>query len=95
MEIKYIYLIVIGAMSLLTFLLFALDNAIAVGSIPFDTRIPEYALLVCMALGGGLGGLCGMVVCTHKTRKLSFNVLAILTCIINVGTAIALFIIGG
>ena len=95
MEIKFVYLIVIAIMSIITFALFALDNAIAVGSVSIFTRVPEYILLILMALGGGIGGAVGMIVCSHKTTRLSFIFTAILTCVFNIGTAIALFIIGG
>ena len=95
MEIKFVYLIVIGIMSVVSFGLFFLDNAIAVGSVSIFTRVPEYILLILMALGGGIGGAIGMIVCSHKTTKLSFIFTAGLTCLLNIGTAVALFVIGG
>ena len=92
MEIQYVYLIVIGVMSLVSFALFMVDNFIAVGSLS-GARIPEYVLFVSMALGGGIGGLLGMVIFSHKTRKLSFKILSIFSCVVIVATAIALFFI--
>ena len=57
------YLAVINAV---TFALFCLDKARAVRG---AWRIPEKVLLVCSAIGGAAGGLLGMRVAHHKTRK--------------------------
>lgn len=37
-------------------------------------RIPESVLLSVGLLGGALGGICGMVLFHHKTRKPAFSV---------------------
>lgn len=37
-------------------------------------RIPESVLLSVSLLGGALGGICGMVLFHHKTRKPAFSV---------------------
>jgi uncharacterized membrane protein YsdA (DUF1294 family) len=42
-------------------------------------RVPEKTLLMLGLIGGGLGGLVGMFVFRHKTRKLPFKALFLLT----------------
>ena len=37
-------------------------------------RIPEKTLFVMAALGGSLGGICGMYVFRHKTKHKKFSV---------------------
>jgi uncharacterized membrane protein YsdA (DUF1294 family) len=49
-----------------TFALFCVDKARATRG---AWRIPERVLLGCSAAGGALGGLVGMRVAHHKTRK--------------------------
>lgn len=60
------YLATINA---ITFALFCLDKARAVRG---AWRIPEKVLLSCSAVGGAAGGLLGMRVAHHKTRKPPF-----------------------
>lgn len=57
------YLVAINAV---TFALFCLDKAKAVRG---AWRIPEKVLLGCSAFGGAAGGLLGMRIAHHKTRK--------------------------
>lgn len=57
------YLVAINAV---TFALFCLDKARAVRG---AWRIPEKVLLGCSAIGGAAGGLLGMRIAHHKTRK--------------------------
>ena len=64
----YIYFI---GMNLLTFFLFGLDKYQAVRH---RFRIPERVLLGTSALGGALGGLLGMLLFRHKTRKAKFRI---------------------
>lgn len=54
------------AINTVTFALFCLDKARAVRG---AWRIPEKVLLGCSAVGGAAGGLLGMRVAHHKTRK--------------------------
>ena len=65
-------LILYGVVSLLTLILFGWDKLMAVKD---RRRIPEGALLFAALLGGGLGGLLGMYLCRHKTRKPVFRIL--------------------
>ena len=65
-------LIWLGTISLLTFLLFGWDKLMAKRGL---RRIPEAGLLFSALLGGAFGGLCGMFLFRHKTRKPVFRVL--------------------
>ena len=56
-------------MSLLTFVLFGIDKHRAQTR---QWRIPEATLLLSALFGGSLGGLLGMLVFRHKTRKPKF-----------------------
>jgi len=64
----YIYFI---GINLLTFLLFGLDKYQAVRH---GFRVPERVLLGTSALGGALGGLLGMLLFHHKTKKAKFRI---------------------
>lgn len=57
-------------MNVITFFVFGYDKWIAGGRI---RRIPEKILWLTCLLGGSAGGLLGMYVFRHKTRKLSFQ----------------------
>lgn len=54
------------------FLMMGLDKRFAIHQ---KRRIPEKHLLFLGVLGGGLGGLLGMEVFRHKTRKKHFRIL--------------------
>lgn len=63
------FLIAFGVISLCNFLLYAIDKIKAkMGA----WRIPEKTLLLFSFFGGALGGLVGMWLCRHKTRKWYF-----------------------
>lgn len=63
MEIYY-DLLVIYAMSFLTFALYGWDKHLAVYQ---KTRIPEFVLLLFSFLFGAFGALCAMILFKHKT----------------------------
>lgn len=65
-------LIWLGVTSALAFVLFGWDKLLAKRR---RRRVPEAALLGCALLGGGAGGLLGMAVFRHKTRKPLFRFL--------------------
>ena len=65
-------LIWLGTVSVLTALLFGLDKLKAKRHL---RRIPEAGLLFAALLGGAAGGLLGMLLFRHKTRKPLFRVL--------------------
>lgn len=70
-DMKDVFLAAFAAMSALTFILFGTDKAKAGKG---GKRIPEKVLLTFSALGGAAGGLLGMLVFRHKTRKPVFFV---------------------
>lgn len=57
-------------MNVFTFVVFGYDKWIAGGR---TRRVPEKILWLLSLLGGSLGGVVGMSVFHHKTRKLSFQ----------------------
>ena len=88
------YLITLLVMSVITLVVFVCDCATArngkkkAGRV----RIPEYVLLVLTSLGGAIGAIIATLLTRHKTRKLSFKVVIFCALIIQVATAILLFI---
>lgn len=73
----------IGIFSIFTFLLFGIDKIRAKNH---RRRIPEATLLLSALLGGAVGGLLGMQVFHHKTRKIKF-ILGLPLCLILNGAA--------
>ncbi|NLC04310.1 MAG: DUF1294 domain-containing protein [Tissierellia bacterium] len=61
-----LYLILINV---ITFILFSLDKKRAKSR---QWRIPESTLLFVSLLGGAVGGLIGMQIFKHKTKKMKF-----------------------
>ena len=47
-------------------------------------RIPEIVLLIIPFLGGSIGGLLGMILFRHKTKKIKFKFLFIISLILNI-----------
>ncbi len=71
-ETVRLLLIWLGALSVLTFILFGWDKLMAkLGR----SRIPEAALLGAAFFGGAIGALLGMLLFRHKIRKAPFPVL--------------------
>lgn len=69
-----LYYIVGGYLALINLVLFVLfcrDKAAAKAG---ARRTPETTLLALAVLGGSLGGLLGMVLLRHKTRKPAFRI---------------------
>ena len=67
-----IYFILLGIVSLITFLLYGLDKGFAKRS---SRRIPEKVLILLAFFGGAFGAGIGMLVFHHKTRKPKFFIL--------------------
>ena len=84
-----IYLIYIGALSLVTLVFYGIDKARAVDG---AWRIPEKVLLILSAVGGALGGLCAIYLFRHKTRKWYFPFVNIFALVVHVGLLV--FIMG-
>ena len=68
-----IYLIIINV---ITFVIFGLDKRFAINH---SFRISENNLFLLSTLGGFLGSILGMKIFHHKTRKLSFYAMNILS----------------
>lgn len=66
---KYLYIWIL-LINLLTFVAFGIDKAKAVKG---KYRIEEATLLLLSLFGGALGGLVGMYLFHHKTKKLFFK----------------------
>lgn len=47
-------------------------------------RVPEHTLLFLSLIGGALGGLLGMLIWHHKTRKAKFWAVQILALILHI-----------
>ena len=68
---KY-YLIIINIFLLI---LYSIDKLLA---IKHKERISEFALLFISLCGGSVGGILGMIIFHHKTKKIKFWILNIL-----------------
>lgn len=77
-EILFIYYIIINLINLV---LFYLDKKRARNR---QWRIPESTLLLVSLLGGALGGLIGMEMFKHKTKKMKFIIGMPLILIVNI-----------
>lgn len=78
-------LIWLGVVSLLTLILFGWDKLMAKTG---RSRIPEAALLGSSLFGGAPGGLLGMLLFRHKTRKPIFRILIPLFLILHIALLI-------
>ncbi len=67
-------------MSAVSFTLFGMDKWKAVHG---RWRIPETTLILTSFLLGGIGGLLGMIVFHHKTRKWKFRILVPLSALLT------------
>ena len=72
-----------------TFLLMAIDKRKAQ---KHKRRISEKTLFVSAFLLGGIGSICGMVGCRHKTKHLSFLVFIPLAVLFNLVVYYFIFI---
>ena len=81
---------VIVVMSLIAFILYALDKAKAKRG---AWRIPESVLLGWGFFGGAVGALLGMKTFRHKTKHWYFWAVNILGLILHIGILVALIIL--
>lgn len=84
-----IYLIFLGIMSLIAFILYAVDKNKAQNG---EWRIPEATLLWFSFLGGAIGGYIAMQTVRHKTKHWYFHVVNILGILWQVALAIFLLV---
>ena len=67
--------------NVIEFILMGLDKFFSIKKM---YRIPEIVLLVIPFLGGSIGGIIGMVLFRHKTKKIKFKILFIMSLIVNI-----------
>ena len=84
--LKY-YLIAVGVLSLITFLLYGIDKFKAKRNL---WRVPEKVLLLFGFVGGALGGILGMNTFRHKTKHWYFYAVNVLGLIVNVAIILVL-----
>lgn len=65
--------------NILSFLIYGLDKYLAIKK---AYRVSEYSLFILSIFGGAIGSLLGMKVFHHKTRKLLFWIINIISLII-------------
>ena len=82
-----VIILLLCLLSVITFILFRTDKRRAV---QHRRRIPERTLL-CFSVFGGIGGLLGMLICHHKTRKWKFKILVPLFAFVD-ASVIAFFL---
>ena len=68
MDIIFLYLIIINALS---FVLMLVDKYKAQNNL---WRIPELTLMIVAAIGGSFGCYAGMKACRHKTKHKKFSI---------------------
>lgn len=83
------FIIYIVAINIVTFLVMGLDKWKAKRG---SWRIQESALFTFVIFGGGIGGILGMKVFHHKTKKLKFQIGFPLILILEVSILIYFFI---
>lgn len=90
MNIYTVYFIVLGAISLVTFILYLIDKIKAVNG---AWRIRESVLLGFGICGGALGALLAMNIFRHKTKHMYFWVINTVALMAQAGIAIALIVL--
>ena len=88
MDLEFIYLIFLAAVSVIAFFAYLIDKAKAkLGA----WRVPEKVLLGLGFFGGAIGSLCAMKLVRHKTKHSYFWVVNILGLIWQAAVAVLLF----
>jgi len=72
------YFIIINVIE---FILMGLDKFLSIKKM---YRIPEIVLLIIPFLGGSIGGILGMIIFKHKTKKIKFKLLFTIALIVNI-----------
>ena len=86
------YLITLGAMSVITMMLYGVDKARAADG---RGRIPEITLLTFTALGGGVGAAIGRLIFHHKINlktKFHFTATVWASILLQAAGAVALWL---
>ena len=88
-----VYLILLGAMSFITFTVFAIDKKSSHNE--SNGRIPEIVLLSLTSFGGSIGAMLGMYGLRHKTNfktKYHFALTAWISLIVQIGLAVLMLL---
>ncbi len=80
---------IFGAISLITFILYAVDKRRAIQK---KWRIPEATLIGFSLLGGAVGGYWAMLIARHKTKHWYFHFFNILGLLWQIGLIVFLAI---
>lgn len=88
MKIWQIYLIAVAVMSVISFILYAVDKAKARQK---AWRTPEKVLLLSSFLLGAPGGYAAMLVFRHKTKHWYFQVVNLVSLTLQIAVLIILF----
>ena len=88
MKIWQIYLIAVAVMSVISFILYAVDKAKARQK---AWRTPEKVLLLSSFLLGAPGGYAAMLVFRHKTKHWYFQVVNLVSLALQIAVLIILF----
>lgn len=92
-ELQTVYIAVLAAMSLFSFLLYGIDKSKARRG---SGRISERTLLAFAVYGGAIGAFLGRRVFRHKTKKLYFSAVIALSLLLQIGVLALMFVkIGG
>lgn len=78
----------IVAVNLVTFVYFGMDKSRAQRQV---RRTPENILWFLSLIGGTVGALGAMHVFRHKTKKISFQLVLALICLVQIGAVILIF----
>ena len=78
-------LLILGIYNILIFLLYGVDKFCSKKGM---CRISEETLLLTAFFMGALGGFLGMVLFSHKTRKLKFKILLPIFLIVNIACVV-------
>lgn len=88
MKIWQIYLIAVAVMSVISFILYAMDKAKARQK---AWRTPEKVLLLSSFLLGAPGGYAAMLVFRHKTKHWYFQVVNLVSLALQIAAFVILF----
>ncbi len=80
--LRHYYVVFIGIMSVITFVVFGIDKRRAIKK---QWRIPEKTLFTLTLCGGFLGEIAGMLAFRHKTKHTSFYVVFFISLILHAG----------
>lgn len=84
---KYVIIYLI-AINVITMIMFGIDKRKAIKN---EWRIPERTLFILAIIGGSIGGILGMHMFHHKTKKWYFAYGIPLILIIQIGSVIYLY----